>query len=49
MITSISSAIFVMVSLVGIWNIRAVVQVVLMTIFINVLIAVTLISYKVRV
>lgn len=48
-ITSISFAIFVMVSLVGIGNIRAVVQVVLMTIFVNVLIAVALISYTVRV
>lgn len=48
-ITSISFAIFVMVSLVGIGNIRAVVQVVLMTIFVNILIAVTFISYTVRI
>lgn len=44
MVTGISLAIFVMVSLVGIGHIGTVVQVVLVAIFINILIVVTGIS-----
>lgn len=47
MVTGVSLAILVMVSLVGVGNVWAVVQVVLVSIFINVLIAVTLVSHTV--
>lgn len=47
MVTGVTFAILVMVSLVGVGNIRAVVQVVLVSILINVLIAVALVSHAV--
>ncbi len=47
MVTGVSFAILVMVSLIGIGDVWAVVQVVLVSILINVLVAVTLVSYTV--
>lgn len=47
MITSVSFSVFVMVSLVGVRYVRTVVQIVLVSILINVLVAVTLVSYAV--
>ena len=48
-ITSISFPILVVISLIGIGNVGAVVQIVLMAVFINVLVAVTFISHTIRV
>lgn len=47
MVTGITLAIFVVVCLVGIGDVGAVVQIILVTIFINVLIVVTLVSYAI--
>lgn len=49
MVASITLAVFVMVCLVGIGNVGAVVQIVLVTILVNVLVAVTFVSYAIRV
>ena len=47
MVTGVSLAIFVMVSLVGIGDVWAVIQVVLVSVLINVLVTVTLVSHSV--
>lgn len=49
MVTSITLSIFVVVSLVGVGYVGAVVQVVLVTILVNVLVVVALVSYTIRV
>lgn len=47
MVTGVALAIFVMVSLVGVWDVWAIVQIVLVSILINVLVTITLVSYTV--
>lgn len=47
MVTGITLAIFVMVCLVGVGDVGAVIQIILVTIFINVLVVVTLVSHAI--
>lgn len=49
MVTDITFSVFVVVSLIGVRNVRAVVQVILVPILVNVLVAVALVSHAVRI